>query len=70
MTPEKLYSELNFCLKLWQEKNGCEFGGGKKCKDCATPYLLHKFISGKIIHKKMNLENWKSYYKKLKLKKE
>jgi hypothetical protein len=50
MNKEDLLKELEFCLKLWEEKGGCEFGKSTQCKDCAAPYLLLKLISGEAIH--------------------
>ncbi len=57
-----LKEELNFCLKLWEEKGGCGFGGRTKCEQCAVPYLLLKLISGEILHgeiKRLSLDDWK-----------
>ena len=58
---EKLIEELEFCLKLWEEKGHCGFGGYTKCEQCATPYLLLKLINGEVLHGKMErltLEDW------------
>ena len=60
---EALTDELKFCLKLWEEKGGCEFGGSTKCEQCGTPYLLWKLISSEILHgkdmKRLTLNDWK-----------
>lgn len=56
ISPEK---ELQLCLKLWEKKGGCRFGGGKQCAACATPYLLWKMMTGEIIHEKLSIEDWK-----------
>jgi hypothetical protein len=67
---ENYISEFNFCLKLWQEQGHCEFGGMTKCDDCAVPYLLWKFISGEILHGKMerlSIEDWKQKLDRLRL---
>ena len=53
MNKEDLLKELEFCLKLWQEKGGCEFGKSTQCENCAAPYLLLKLISGEVIHGKI-----------------
>ena len=70
MNKEDLLKELEFCLRLWEEKGGCAFGRFTKCEDCAAPYLLLKFISGEIIHgkdsKRLSLEEWKNKYQELK----
>ncbi len=66
---EKYLEELGFCMKLWEEKGGCEFGGGTKCEKCAVPYLLLKLISGEILHgdmKRLTLEDWKEKISSLK----
>jgi hypothetical protein len=61
MEKEPLLEELKFCIKLWKEKGGCKFGGSTRCKQCGTPYLLLKLISGEILHgeniKRLTLEN-------------
>jgi hypothetical protein len=62
MNKKEYIEELKFCLKLWEEKGGCEFGGKTKCEECATPYLLLKFISGELLHgdmERLTLEDWK-----------
>lgn len=60
---EELIKEMEFCLKLWEEKDNCEFGGKTKCNECATLYLLLKLINGEILHgkdiKRLTLEDWK-----------
>jgi len=67
MSNEELKKELEFCLKLWEEKGSCTFGGKTECKQCAVPYLLWKMISGEIIHegniKRLTLEDWKNKIK-------
>jgi len=59
---DKLIEELKFCINLWKEKGGCEFGGETKCENCAAPYLLLKLINGEILHgkntKRLSLEDW------------
>lgn len=47
---QKYISELKFCLKLREEQWGCSFWWWNKCGECAVPYLLHKFISGEVLH--------------------
>jgi len=62
MNKNKYIEELEFCLKLWETKNGCTFGGQTKCQNCAVPYLLLKFISGEILHgnmQRLSLDDWK-----------
>lgn len=69
MQADKLIHELEFCLKLWEEKGYCEFGGKTKCEECGTPYLLLKLINNEVLHGKMNrlsLEDWKEKLKKVK----
>ncbi|MEN8252041.1 MAG: hypothetical protein ABFQ53_00455 [Patescibacteria group bacterium] len=59
---EKYTKELKLCLELWETKGGCTFGGKTKCTNCATPYLLLKFISGEMLHgniKRLSLDDWK-----------
>ena len=53
-------SELQFCIKLWEEKKGCSFGWGTHCEDCAVPYLLYKFITGEVLHDapRLTLAEW------------
>jgi hypothetical protein len=65
---KKFIEELEFCLKLWEEKGGCKFGGGTKCTQCAAPYLLFKLISGELLHgdmQRLTLEDWKKKLKSL-----
>ncbi|MFH1451787.1 MAG: hypothetical protein ABIF88_01285 [archaeon] len=62
MEKEDYIKELEFCLKLWETKGGCTFGGQTKCQNCAATYLLLKFISGEVLHgdiKRLILEDWK-----------
>jgi len=70
MNKEELLKELEFCLKLWKESGGCEFGQTTKCKECAAPYLLLKLINGEIIHgkdvKRLTLNDWEKKLKQLK----
>ncbi len=63
---QKYISELKFCLKLREEQWGCSFWWWNKCEECAVPYLLHKFISWKILHwdvDRLSLQDRKSLYK-------
>ncbi len=64
-----LKEELGFCLKLWEEKGGCTFGGGNNCEECAAPYLLLKLISGEVLHgddmKRLSLEDWEAVVENL-----
>jgi hypothetical protein len=39
MRKEDLIKELEFCLKLWEERGYCKFGKLTKCDECASPYL-------------------------------
>ncbi|NGX55848.1 MAG: hypothetical protein K1060chlam5_00078 [Candidatus Anoxychlamydiales bacterium] len=59
----KLIKELNFCIKLWDEKVYCNFGRKIQCANCAAPYLLYKLISKKVLHDekvpRLSLEDWK-----------
>lgn len=60
-------SELKFCLNLREEEWGCTFGWFTKCSHCATPYLLHKFISWKALHwdmQRLSLQDWKQIVEK------
>ena len=62
MDKKNYIEELKFCLKLWETKGGCTFGGQTKCENCAVPYLLLKFISGEVLHgdiQRLSLEDWK-----------
>ena len=69
MEKKEFIEELKFCLDLWEEKGGCEFGGENKCEKCAVPYLLLKFISGEILHgenqKRLTLDEWKTKVEEL-----
>lgn len=62
MDKKILLDELKFCLNIWEEKGGCNFGGFTKCDKCATPYLLSKLITGEVLHdenmQRLTLENW------------
>lgn len=66
---ENLKEELNFCLKLWKEQGYCNFGGKTNCENCATPYLLYKLITGKVLHdenmKRLTIEDWESLAKEI-----
>jgi len=70
MKKEDLIKELEFCLKLWEERGFCKFGKLTKCDECASPYLLLKLISGEIIHgdniNRLTLNDWKNKLKELK----
>lgn len=69
MSEHKLVEELEFCLKLWEEKGHCEFGGHTKCEQCGTPYLLLKLIDGEVLHgkmKRLTLDDWKKKLKEIK----
>lgn len=66
---KELIEELEFCLKMWGEKEGCKFGGGTKCGQCGAPYLLYKLITGQALHEDMerlSLEDWREKLNKLK----
>ena len=42
------------------------FGNKTKCEQCATPYLLYKFLLGNVLHgdmKRLTLDDWKEKYK-------
>lgn len=59
----KYLEELNFCLDLWEKQGGCQFGGETKCKHCAVPYILLKFLTGEVLHgemKRLTLDDWKN----------
>jgi hypothetical protein len=62
MDKETPLEELKFCLKLWKEKGGCNFGGSTKCEQCGTPYLLLKLTSSEILHdenmQRLTLKDW------------
>ena len=63
---ETIIHELNFCLKLWEEKWGCDFWWWTKCEQCATPYLLFKLLTWEVLHwniKRLSLEQWKEKIK-------
>lgn len=65
MDKNKYIEELEFCLKLWETKGSCTFGGQTKCQNCAVPYLLLKFISGEILHgdiQRLSLNDWKKKF--------
>lgn len=65
MSENKLKGELAFCLKLWEEKGGCTFGGKTECEKCAVPYLLLKMINGEILHgdiERLSLRDWKKKF--------
>ena len=59
--------ELKFCLDMWKEKGGCNFGGSTKCEQCGTPYLLLKLINGEILHdenmQRLTREDWEDKIK-------
>ncbi|MBU0661151.1 hypothetical protein KKG22_03140 [Patescibacteria group bacterium] len=62
MDKKVLQEELNFCLNMWEEKGGCTFGGGTKCQECASPYLLWKLIAGEVLHgdmERLSLADWR-----------
>jgi len=65
---DKLIHELEFCVDLWEKQGYCEFGEHTNCKECATPYLLLKLITGEVLHGKMerlSLQDWKEKIKKI-----
>lgn len=66
----ELTGELEFCLKLWEEKGFCEFGGKTLCEECAVPYLLLKLINGEVLHgkemKRLTLKDWKNKLESIK----
>lgn len=53
MQADKLVHELEFCLRLWEEKGYCEFGGKTECYECGVPYLLLKLINNEVLHGEM-----------------
>ena len=55
--------EINICLKIWEEKGGCTFGGKTKCEECAAPYVLLKMINGELLHgdiQRLSLDDWRT----------
>lgn len=65
---DALTKELTLCLELWKKNGGCSFGGGTKCHQCATPYLLLKLINGELLHgtmKRLILKDWQEKLNKL-----
>ncbi len=70
MDKQQLIHELEFCLKLWEEKGYCKFGKLTKCEQCAAPYLLLKLINNKLIQEddvvRLTLEDWKLKLQELK----
>ncbi len=71
MNKETPLEELKFCLNVWEEKKGCNFGGQTKCEQCAAPYLLLKMIDGTLLHDekmtRLTLDDWKEKLKTLDL---
>lgn len=67
---KKLIEELEFCLKLWEEKGHCEFGKHTNCEACAAPYLLLKLITGEVLHgpniNRLTLDDWKERLENIK----
>jgi hypothetical protein len=67
MNKEILLKELKFCLNVWKEKEGCNFGGSTKCNQCAVPYLLLKMIDGTLLHDKemerLTVNDWEEKLK-------
>lgn len=62
MDKQKYISEINFCLQLREKEWGCGFWWWNKCEQCAVPYLLHKLISGEVLHgdmTRLTLDDWK-----------
>ncbi|MEF2176186.1 MAG: hypothetical protein V3575_06990 [Candidatus Absconditabacteria bacterium] len=60
---KKLIGEFEYCIKLWEEKGSCTFGGNTNCSQCGVPYLLYKLLTGNILHgdiKRLSLVDWKS----------
>ena len=66
---DKHLEELKFCIRLWKEKDHCNFGGKTKCEECAAPYILLKMISGEALHnpdmKRLTLKDWEEKIKQL-----
>lgn len=62
MNKENPLGELKFCVNVWKDKGGCNFGGSTKCEQCAAPYLLLKMIDGTLLHDKdmqrLTLNDW------------
>ena len=66
-TKQDLVGELNFCIKLWEEKWWCSFWVETKCEQCATPYLLLKLINWEHLDNvKLSLADWKEKFNKIK----
>lgn len=67
---EILANELAFCLDLWDKQGYCNFGGTTNCRECATPYLVWKLLSGEVLHGKemqrLGLDQWKEKLASLK----
>lgn len=61
-----LIEELKFCLERWEKKGYCNFGGKRNCKDCGSPYLTYKMLTGEIIHDELNLKKWKEKLNEIK----
>ncbi len=69
MDNQRYIDELEFCLKMWDDKGGCTFGGNTRCEECAAPYLLLKLINGEVLHgdiKRLTLNDWTEKLKELK----
>ncbi len=65
---ENAKDELEFCLELWGKKDGCDFGGGTRCEECAAPYVLYKLITGEVLHddERLTQEDWRGKLKEVK----
>ena len=52
-------SELILCIDHMKKSGGCQFGAGKICDQCGTPYLLWKMISGELLcGEELKATNW------------
>jgi hypothetical protein len=67
---KSLLEELEFCLDLWKKQGKCLFGGGTKCEECASPYLLYKMLTKKHLDspKRLDLKEWEALYRELQTK--
>lgn len=66
MKKEYLIEELEFCLKQWEEKGYCDFGGKRECPECGSPYLTYKMLTGEDAGDDLSLKEWKEKLKEIK----
>lgn len=64
LTKEDIKKELDFCMKLREKQDGCNFNGWTKCEQCAAMSVLRKLYSWEILdEQKLSLEQRKEKLK-------